>query len=466
MRLVPVRALLTALWSGLLLIASVATSSAQTSRVIVEVRLPSPHVPEGDLPDTATIINQRQAIAARAAQVLSKLPARARRAPLQLRTVPFVALEVTPEERAALALDPDVERVLDDVLLFPVLTDSAPLVEADQAWNAGYDGSGTVVAVLDNGVDRTHPFLAGKVVEEACYSKTEPGVTQTLCPNGLDQQIGPGAAAPCTLASCAHGTHVAGIAAGSDPSAAQPIAGVARGASMFAIQVFTKVIDPAKCGGAASCTGAFSSDVIAALERVYTVALGGAYTIASVNMSLGGQLFTAPCDGEPYKPIIDNLRTIGVATVVASGNSGIPFAISSPACISSAVSVGSTNKNDVVSYFSNVAPFLSLLAPGEPITSSVPGGSYSAMSGTSMAAPHVAGAWAVLRQAAPSASVSDILESLRNTGLAIRDDRFLGGTTIPRIRLLRALASFVPSRIRRPPSAPLSRRTGAPTLAR
>ncbi len=300
MRQIPVRALLTALLSGLVLIASVTTSSAQGVRVIVELRLPSRHVPEGDLPDAARVTSQRQAIAARAALVLSKLPARARRAPQQFQTVPFVVLEVTPEERAALALDPDVERVLDDVLLFPVLTDSAPLVEADQAWNAGYDGSGTVIAVLDNGVDKTHPFLVGKVVEEACYSKTEPGATETLCPNGLDQQIGPGAAAPCTLASCAHGTHVAGIAAGSDPSAAQPIAGVARGANLFAIQVFTKVIDPAKCGGAAPCTGAFSSDVIAALERVYTVALGGAHTIASVNMSLGGQQFTSACDSEPF----------------------------------------------------------------------------------------------------------------------------------------------------------------------
>jgi subtilisin family serine protease len=438
-----VRAWLTALWSGLLIIASVTESAAQTARVIVELRLPSSYVPEGDLADAPTVISQRQAIAARIAQVLSRLPARAGRVPRQFQTVPFLALDLTPDERAALTLDPDVERVLDDVLLFPVLSDSVPLVEGDQSWNAGYDGSGTVVAVLDTGVDNTHPFLAGKVVEEACYSRTEPGVSQTLCPNGLDQQIGPGAAAPCTLTNCFHGTHVAGIAAGSDPAAAQPLAGVAKGAGLVAIQVFTKVIDPARCGGVAPCIGAFSSDVIAGLERVYALTLSGAHNVASVNMSLGGNLFTSPCDSEPYKPIIDNLRSVGVATVVASGNSGIPFAMSSPGCISSAVSVGSTNKDDAVSSFSNVAPFLSLFAPGESITSSVTGGTYAAASGTSMATPHVAGAWAVLHEAAPNASVAEIISSLRNTGLPVRDDRFLGGTTIPRIRLLRALASFV-----------------------
>ena len=134
-----------------------------------------------------------------------------------------------------------------------------------------------------------------------------------------------------------------------------------------------------------------------------------------------------PCNDQPYKPIIDNLRSIGIATVIASGNSGIPFAISSPACISSAVSVGSTNKDDTVSAFSNVASFLSLFAPGDSITSSVTGGTYASESGTSMATPHVAGAWAVLHQAAPTASSIQLRgQRLDHPDLDVHDAQYAG----------------------------------------
>src|SRR4029077_3114140 len=124
-----------------------------------------------------------------------------------------------------------------------------------------------------------------------------------------------------------------------------PPPGVAKGASIMAVQVFSDITDAATCGGTAPCVGAFTSDIISGLERVYTVALAGR-SIAAVNMSLGGTNFDAPCDSEPYKPMIDTLRSIGIASVIASGNDGSPFGLSSPGCISTAVSVGSTDKSD------------------------------------------------------------------------------------------------------------------------
>jgi subtilisin len=415
-------------------------------RVILELNLPSgPYVPEGRAAGPAAIGAQRQAIADAGARILARLQPGGPRVLHRYQTVPYLALEVSAADLRA-AIDnahaaKDIVRVMDDPIVRPVLAQSVPLVEGDQAWASGYDGSGTTIAVIDTGVDALHPFLSGKVVEEACYSSTAAGISQTFCPNGLDEQIGPGAAAPCALADCIHGTHVAGIAAGNGAAAGQTFSGVAKGARIMAVQVFSEVFSPLSCGGFAPCAGAFTSDIIAGLERVYTVA--AARQIAAVNMSLGGGSFAAPCDDQPYKPIIDNLRSIGVATVVASGNNGSTSNLSAPACVSSAISVGSTDKNDVVSWYSDVASFMSLFAPGESIVSSVPGGGYEALSGTSMAAPHVAGAWAVLRQAAPDAGVSAILDALRQTGLPITDTRFSGTETMPRVRIFRALATFV-----------------------
>lgn len=174
-------------------------------------------------------------------------------------------------------------RVVEDEILLPVLAQSVPLIQGDQAWTRGYDGTGTTIAVLDTGVAASHPFLAGKVVDEACFSSTVAGLSRSTCPDGSDQQIGPGAAAPCSLSVCIHGTHVAGIAAGNGAPAGQPFSGVARGAHLMAVQVFSEIIDPRSCGFAAPCAGAFTSDLIAGLERVYAVA--ASLNVVAVNMS-------------------------------------------------------------------------------------------------------------------------------------------------------------------------------------
>jgi hypothetical protein len=225
---------------------------------------------------------------------------------------------------------------------------------------------------------------------------------------------------------------VAGIAAGRGST----FSGIARDAKLIAINVFSRFTGSANCAGAGEdpCTKSFTSDQIKGLERV--LALSSTMRIASVNMSLGGGSSTTNCDTDPRKAAIDNLRAAGIATVIASGNDGSTNAVGFPACISSAITVGSTTKSDTMSSFSNSSPLVELLAPGSSINSSVPGGGFAVFNGTSMATPHVAGAWADLKEVSPSASVSTILSALQSTGKPITDAR--NGVTKPRIRVLTA----------------------------
>src|SRR5262249_37981089 len=124
------------------------------------------------------------------------------------------ALDVGPEGLTELeASGLWVKRVVLDALHAPSLPQSVPLIGGDQAWSRGFDGTGAVVAILDTGVESTHPFLGGKVVEEACYSSNFSGHSITLCPNGSTQQTGPGAGPCCPLPRRRHGTLVGGIAA-------------------------------------------------------------------------------------------------------------------------------------------------------------------------------------------------------------------------------------------------------------
>src|SRR2546430_13323915 len=117
------------------------------------------------------------------------------------------------------------------------LAESVQLIGVDVAWGRVFDGSGVVVAVVDTGVDSAHPFLAGKVVEEACYSSTLAKHSKTFCPNGAEEQVGPGSAVPCPLDAqgCFHGTHVAGIATGSGASAGHKFSGGGPGGPIMAL---------------------------------------------------------------------------------------------------------------------------------------------------------------------------------------------------------------------------------------
>ncbi len=160
--------------------------------MLVELALPSGRIAESALASQARAA-YRQEITDTASRILSRLAKHPHRVMRRYMTSPLIALSVGPAALKELdASNLPVKRVMEDRLHKPVLLDSVPLIGADQAWEAGFDGSGRTVAVIDSGVDSTHPFLTGRVVEEACYS-TSGSQSTTLCPNGADEQIGPGA---------------------------------------------------------------------------------------------------------------------------------------------------------------------------------------------------------------------------------------------------------------------------------
>jgi len=408
------------------------------SRVIVRLSLPVS--PEANLA-AANVAVQRTAIASAQQGLLRRLRARTQQSARRFRFIPYVALEADAAELQILAGSPEVASISIDRLLTPSLAESSSLIGAPAAWAQGFSGAGWTVAVLDTGVDKTHPFLAGKVVSEACFSSNT-SISTSLCPGSAASSSAPDSGIPCSLSGCDHGTHVAGIAAGKGAA----FSGIARDASLVAIQVFSEF--DSSCGWTLPpCIQAFTSDIISGLEQVYALRPG--LRIASVNLSLGGGASTTACDADPTKAMIDQLRAAGIATVIASGNNGFTDALSAPACVSTAVSVGSTTDGtpgfapaDQVSPFSNSSSLLDLWAPGDVITSSVPGGGFEAFAGTSMAAPHVAGAWAVMKQRNPSASVSDIENILTGTGRLILDGR--NGVTKPRIDVAAAVQALAP----------------------
>jgi subtilisin len=403
-------------------------------RVRVIVGLNTPFRPEGFLRNAQLVQSQRREITQAQDRLIVQLTGSNARSLTRFAFIPFIAIEVDEAALTSLRNSPEVSSIEEDLPRPLALAESVPLIGGTAAWASGFSGAGQTVAILDSGVDKTHSFMSGKVVSEACYSISNGSYT-SVCPGGVTESTSPGSGVNCSVSmnsDCAHGTHVAGIAAGKGSS----FSGVARDANIISIQVFSQPV----AGGR---LGAFDSSIISGLQRVQE--LNASFNIPAVNLSIAGGPNITNCDSASpsLKAAIDNLRSIGIATVIASGNNGSTNGISYPACISSAISVGSTDDGsfgttiNTVSSFSNSASFLTLLAPGKFIDSSVPGGVFQNFSGTSMAAPHVAGAWAVLRSKAPSATLDQVLQALTSTGLPVTDSR--NGITKPRITVDAAL---------------------------
>jgi subtilisin family serine protease len=360
--------------------------------------------------------------------------------------LPYLAVEATAEALDLLAASPEVVALQENKPDTPTLDSTIPVINGDDVVTLGWTGAGQTVAILDTGIDANHPFYGGRVVNEACFSTAGGSSGVSLCPNGNASQTGGGSADALTAQCldgtdniCDHGSHVAGIAAGNGTGVAgAPAGGVARGADIIAVQVFTRFNSATDCNpNPAPCVLSFPADQISGLNHVLGQA--ATRTIAAVNMSLGGGNNAAACDGDTRKTAIDALLAAGIATVISSGNNGFGASVGAPGCISTAITVGATDDSDAIAGFSNVGTLLDLFAPGVAVQSSVPDDAFGGKQGTSMAAPHVTGAFAVLRQAAPTRTIAQLLTDLQTTGVAINYTSAGSSVTTPRIDLLAAL---------------------------
>jgi subtilisin family serine protease len=282
-------------------------------------------------------------------------------------------------------------RIMLDRKAKATLADSVAQIGAPQAWAAGYDGKGVRVAVLDTGVDATHPDLAGKVLDGKSFVADEPDLIDR---NG-------------------HGTHVASTVAGSGAASAGKEKGVAPGAGL----VIGKVLNGAGLG--------YDSDIIAGMEWAATTEHAQV-----ISMSLGGPVL--PGDD----PMVDAVNSLTASTgalfVLAAGNSGpVRASIGSPAAAVSALTVGAVDHNDRIAEFSSRGPNVDgsvkpeITAPGVGIVAARAAGTslgtpvndyYTTLSGTSMATPHVAGAAAILAQRHPDWTASQLKATLVAAG--------------------------------------------------
>lgn len=358
----------------------------------------------------------------------------------RLLPLPLMIVESNATDLRLLISSDEVAAVYEDFTLRHFLHQTLPLIEAETLNSAGGNGQGYSVAVIDSGIQRSHPIFSGKIVEEACFASGFP--SYPACPSGhATPSTSPGAAETCTGSdSCFHGTHVAAIAAGHPSATPQgpAIKGVAQSAGLVPIRAGSLSLDDT-CFPEQACVRYKWTDLAAALSWLY--GRHEAINLASVNISLGffGGSFHGNCDYwyPPASMQIDFLSGAGIAIVVASGNEGLkrPGEMAFPACVERAISVASVDMEGAFAPYSNVNPTLDLLAPGgnsNPVTkdcsgnhqcilSAMPGGNYGYAFGTSMAAPHVAGAIAGLRNlwTKEEVSVATIVQRLKDSGRRI-----------------------------------------------
>lgn len=285
-----------------------------------------------------------------------------------------------------------VAKVWLDELHEVALAESGPLVGAPEARAAGFDGTGMTIAVLDTGIDDSHPDLAGKVVAAENF---------TGDPDASDEH--------------GHGTHVSGIAVGTGAASGGTFTGMATGAELISGKV---------CDSNGNCP---TSGMLAGMEWA-------APRADVLNLSIGT---FGGSDGTDVLSQAVNTLTAQHDTlfVIASGNAGVlgDGSVGSPGAADAALTVGSVNKSEQLAGSSSRGPRLGdfaikpdITAPGVDIVSARADGTalgpivaerYTRIGGTSMATPHVTGAAAILLQQDPDLTAAELKGALATTAV-------------------------------------------------
>ncbi len=316
---------------------------------------------------------------------------------IELWSINALAATASPDLVRDLATLPEIERIKLDATLAapsPEPTASAPsewnleAVQVPAVWGQGLTGAGSVVAGMDTGVDASHPDLVGR---------WRAGSNSWFDPNGEH---------PTPYDRSGHGTGTMSVAVGGDAGGTS--IGVAPGAKWIAVKIFNDA-------GVAALSG---------IHQGFQWLLdpdgnpGTADIPDVVNNSWGFANQVGECILE-FQSDLEVLKAVGIAVVFAAGNQGSLGSVS-PANNPDGFGVGAVDSTLKVTWTSGIGPspcdgriFPEVVAPGVGIRAADLGRGYQSVSGTSFAAPHVAGAIALLRQAHPDASVAALEQALK-----------------------------------------------------
>ncbi len=284
-------------------------------------------------------------------------------------------------------------------------------INASALWDRGFLGQGSSIAFIDQGVNLSHEYFQGEVVDGFCLYAV---FTTNFCPNGSKTQTGVTAASQRTVNNFPvmnenHGNMVAGIAAGK-PNSVAP-------------------------GGIAPSAKIVMANIDLTLEGItaaaqYILDRSDVNNTVALSLSFGGLFQEIPrswlkCDDNPalagLASVFKQLRDKGIITFASAGNTPTLDIATSvfPSCLREVVAVGSVNQEGEISWYVTMSQKLELLAPDYAISANTIG--YLTSSGTSAAAPLAAGAFTLLRNAFPAASSEQILNAMKSTGTKVDD---------------------------------------------